>query len=107
MPPLTTWEDEPGWDGVTIVSGYQIVSTKVSQSRAVISVRWQVIGDFSGEGVVARQKEELVEYHLKLVGALWKIDSPVICPHVSAVTLRAFVLSNFPDDPDRLSEQRR
>jgi len=66
---------------------------------------------------VARQKEELVEYHLKLVGALWKIDSPVICPHVSAVTLRAFVLSNFPDDPDRqklvreldrlISEQRR
>jgi hypothetical protein len=116
LPPLTTWEEEPGWDGVTVVSGFQIVSTKLSQNRAIVTVRWQVVGDFSAERVVAEQKEEVVEYQLKLVGALWKIDSPVIGPHVSAVTLRAFVLSHFPDDPhrqeligelDSLSEKKR
>ena len=101
LPPLTTWEEEPGWDGVTVVAGFQIVSTKVSQDRSSVTVRWQVLGDFNAERVVAKQKEEIVEYQLKLVGGFWKIDSPVICPHVSAPTLRSFVMSNFPDDLHR------
>lgn len=101
LPPLTTWEEEPGWDGATVVSGFQIVSTKFSKDRASVTVRWQVLGDFSAERVVAKHKEEIVEYQLKLIGAVWKIESPVICPHVSATTLRAFVLSNFPDDLHR------
>jgi hypothetical protein len=98
LPPLTTWEEEPGWDGATVVSGFQIVSTRLSQDRAIVTVRWQVVGEYSAERVLVEQKEEVVEYQLKLVGAVWKIDSPAICPHVSAATLRAFVLSNFPDD---------
>jgi hypothetical protein len=101
LPPLTTWEEESGWDGATVVSGFQIVSTKMSQDRTIVTARWQVLGDFSAERVVAEQKEEVVEYQLKRVGALWKIDSPVISPHVSVATLRAFALKNFPDDLHR------
>jgi len=100
-PSLTTWEEEPRWDGATVASGFQIISTKVSQDRAIVTVRWQVLGHFDAERVVAEQKQEVLEYHLKRVGGLWKINSPVIGPHVSALTLRAFVLSNFPDDLHR------
>ena len=116
LPPLYTWEEEPGWDGATVVSGFKIVSTKLAQDRAIVTVQWQVLGDFDAEKVTAGQKEEVVEYQLKFVGGLWKIDSPVLCPHVSAATLRAFVLSNFRDNArrqelirglDALSEKKR
>jgi hypothetical protein len=101
QPPVTTWDEEPGWDGVEVVSSFKIVSSNQSEDRAVVTIKWQVLGEFSGEKVTAGQKEEVVEYQLKLVGGLWKIDSPVLSPHVSVATLRAFVLEKFPDDVHR------
>ncbi|HYL64862.1 MAG TPA: hypothetical protein VE077_19785 [Candidatus Methylomirabilis sp.] len=102
LPPLYTWEEEPGWDGVTLVSSFKIVSTKVTQDRAIVTVDWHVAGEFGAEKVTApRQKDEIVEYQVKLVGGSWKIDSPLLCPHVSAKTMRAFVLSNYKDDASR------
>ena len=34
LPPLVTWEAEPGWDTVTVVSSFKILSGKQSQDRA-------------------------------------------------------------------------
>lgn len=101
LPSLVAWEAEPGWDTVTIVSGFKILSSKQSHDRAVVTVKWAVLGHSEAENITKDQKSEVVDYQSKLVKGLWKIESPVIPPHVSLPTLRAFVLSHFQDDPKR------
>lgn len=101
LPPLVTWDEEPGWDTVTVVSGFKILSSKQSQHRAVVTVRWDVLGHAEAENVTKERTPEIVEYKLKLVKGLWKIESPIVQPHVSLPTLRAFVLSQFKKEPKR------
>jgi len=101
LPPLTTWEEEPGWDTVTVVSGFKILSSKQFQDHAVVSIKWNVLGQAGGESVTSDQKSEVIDYQLRLVKGLWKIESPVTQPHVSFPTLRAFIVGNFQKDPKR------
>jgi len=101
LPPLVTWEEEPGWDTVIIVSSFKILSAKQSQDSAVVTVKWDVLGHAEGENVTKDRKSEVIDYQLKLAKGLWKIDAPVIPPHVSLPTLRAFVLSQFQREPKR------
>jgi hypothetical protein len=101
LPPLVTWEEEPGWDTVTIVSGFRILSSKLFDRRATVSVRWDVLGHSEAENVTKDRKSEVVEYQLKQINGLWKIDEPVIPPHILLSTARAFVLSQFQNEPKR------
>lgn len=101
LPPLVTWEVEPGWDTVTVVSGFRIVSSKQFQRRALVAVNWDVLGYSEGENVKKERKSEVVDYKLRLVKGVWKIESPAIPPHVSLPTVRAFVLSQFKKEPER------
>jgi len=99
LPPLVSWEEEPGWDTVTVVSGYKILSAKQYQDRATVTVKWDVLGRSEAENVTKDNKSEVIDYQLRLVKGLWKIEAPVIPPHVSLPALRAFVLSQFRGDP--------
>ena len=101
LPPLVTWEEEPGWDTVTLVSSFKILASKESQDRAAVTVKWDVLGHAEGENVTKDQKSEVIDYQLRRVKGLWKIEGPVEPPHVSLPTLRAFVLSQFRDEPKR------
>jgi hypothetical protein len=101
LPSVVTWEEEPGWDTVVVVTGYKILSSRQTHDRAVITVEWAVLGHSEAENVTQDRKSEVVAYQLKLLKGLWKIDSPVIPPHVSLPTLRTFVLKNFQDEPER------
>jgi len=69
----------------------------------VVTVEWSVLGRSEAENVTREQKSEVIAYQLKLLKGLWKIDSPVIPPHVSLPTLRAFVLKHFQSEPERQS----
>jgi len=57
---LVAWEDEPGWDTYTLVSGFQITGAKESKDEAKISVVFSVVGRMSGDGPIKeeRKKEE-------------------------------------------------
>jgi len=101
LPPLVTWEEEPGWDKVIIVSDFKILSAKQSQDRATVTVKWEILGHSEAENITKDQKSEVIDYQLRLVKGLWKIDAPVMPPHVSPPTLRAFVLSQFRGEPKR------
>jgi hypothetical protein len=103
LPPVVTWKEEPGWDTVVVVSGYKILSSKQTQDHAVVTVQWAVLGYSEAENVTREKKSEVVAYQLKLLKGLWKIDSPVLPPHVSVPTLRAFVLKHFQNEPKRQS----
>src|SRR5258708_22299311 len=101
LPPLVTWEAEPGWDTVTVVSSFKILSAKQSQDRAVVTVKWDVLGHAEGENVTKDKKSEVIDYQLRLVKGSGKIEAPVIPPHVSLPTLRACVQSEFQYEPKR------
>jgi hypothetical protein len=103
LPPIVTWEVEPGWDTVVVVSGFKILSSTQTHDHAVVTVEWAVLGRSEAENVVRERKSEVIAYQLKLLKGLWKIDSPVIPPHVSLPTLRAFVLKHFQSEPERRS----
>ena len=103
LPPIVTWEQEPGWDTVVVVSGFKIVSSTQTQDHAVVAVKWAVLGHAEAENVTREEKSEVVAYQLKLLKGLWKIDSPIIPPHVSLPTLRTFVLKHFKREPERQS----
>ncbi len=101
LPPLVTWEAEPGWDTVTVVSSFKVLAAKQSQDRAMVTVKWGVLGHAEGENVTKDQKSEVIDYQLIRVKGLWKIEAPVTPPHVSLPTLREFVLSQFQREPKR------
>ena len=103
LPPIVTWEVEPGWDTVVVVSGYKILSSKQTHDHAVVTVQWAVLGHSEAENVTREKKSEVIAYQLKLLKGLWKIDSPVLPPHVSLPTLRTFVLKHFQSEPKRQS----
>jgi hypothetical protein len=103
LPSIVTWEEEPGWDTVVVVSGYKILSSKQTLDHAVVTVQWAVLGYAEAENVSREKKSEVIVYQLKLLKGLWKIDSPIVPPHVSLPTLRTFVLKHFQSEPKRQS----
>jgi hypothetical protein len=101
LPSLTTWDEEPGWDTVTVISGFKVISSKQSQGSAVVTVRWNVLGYSEAENVTKQQKAEIVSYKLRRVKGQWKIESPILQPHVSLTTVRTFVVDQFKKEPQR------
>jgi hypothetical protein len=100
---LVAWEYEPGWDTVVVATGFKILSSTQTHDHAVVTVQWAVLGHSEAENVTREVKAEVIAYQLKLLKGLWKIESPVIPPHVSLPTLRAFILKNFRSEPERQS----
>ncbi len=81
---LATWPIEPGWDSATVVMDFEIIKTQAGQNTSSIEVRYGVLGQMTGASVIAaRRHEQLVTFTLKKLGSSWKIDRPLIEPHVS------------------------
>jgi hypothetical protein len=86
--PLITWEDEPGWDAVVVVSGFRVGSPKETGSRTVIPVTFQVVGTLDGDGpFVHGSRLETVSFELARSDSRWKIKQPVMPPHVSVSSI--------------------
>src|SRR5580704_6399731 len=60
LPPIVTWEEEPGWDTVVVVSGYKIISSKKTQDHAAVTVQWNVVGHSEAENVTLEKKSEVI-----------------------------------------------
>src|SRR5258707_12330605 len=65
LPPIVTWEVEPGWDTVVVVSGYKILSPKQTHDHAVVTVLWAVLGDPKAVNLTREKKSEFIAYQLK------------------------------------------
>ena len=72
---LTTWEDEPGWDKVTVISGFKISKETYFEGKAQVTVIYEVVGKRAGEKVT---------FTLVPVDRQWKIEAPQIEPHVAS-----------------------
>jgi hypothetical protein len=80
---LSTWEAEPGWDSVVIISSFVVGEAKESGRTAKVLVTYNVVGQFDGDSPFALSKQEMVEYQLVRRGNSWLVDKGLVPPHVS------------------------
>jgi hypothetical protein len=104
MKPLTTWKENPDWQGFTVVSQYDLLSANDGLRSATVEVQYSVLGHFEpGIGFVADPRRDQVTFRLKDVESEWKIDQldPPINPHVSKPRAIAWLKSALTAEKDR------
>lgn len=78
---LVTWPDEPGWDEVTVITGFRIASVKTTGDQSTVTVAYDVVG------VNGKTMRETVPFKLTRINKRWQITEPQIQPHAkSAMT---------------------
>jgi len=96
---LFLWYAEPGWDSLTVVKSYRILSSHVQGKHAVVRVEYETLGDIAGWDFKEVHKPVQVEFKLELgskewiwksdepvlvkSNMAWRITAPVIQPHIS------------------------
>lgn len=81
--PYISWQEEAGWDSVTVISGYEILKPeKRKDAGTAVTVRFDVVGSLAGEYQPSRRSETVV-FTVKMTEAGWKIVEPdTFRPHV-------------------------
>lgn len=79
---LVLWEFEPGWDTVTVVKSFRIVSSRKLAKKAIVVVEFDTLGEMPAWDFVARREKERVQFVLQLGDRewQWKNDEPVLMP---------------------------
>ncbi|HEU5351646.1 MAG TPA: hypothetical protein VFU55_08615 [Terracidiphilus sp.] len=104
---LGTWRAEPGWDSATVVRKFDISPASKGHRTSSVEVRYTVLGQMAGARVTrVRQHEELVTFVLAQHGDAWKIERPLIRPHVS-VQAAATALRNILSDEKDPGRRKR
>ncbi len=100
---VTTWKDNPDWQGFTVISQYELLEVDEGLRAAAVSVRYNVVGRFEiGLGYVPDRASEQVNFVLKEEEGDWKIDKqdPPINPHVSKIQAIAWLKSTLATEKD-------
>lgn len=82
----TTFEDGPGYDTVTIISGFKVVSTQmISTNMARVTVKYNTLVKDAEiyEQPIIKKGVETTVYKLQKQGGRWKITAPQLQPHIS------------------------
>lgn len=107
--PLVTWDNEGGWDCLDVIAGFRIEPPLMdSDSSASVVVSYDLLGFLGGStwhGVVAdsvRSHRETVSFRLLHDSRLgWRIDHPMIRPHVSLSATVSHIERLFAMEPNR------
>src|SRR5712692_5715170 len=66
---LLTWEEEPNWDNVVIISKYRMTAIRVRETDAWATVRFLTLGRVNGdEALVGKRKYETMTFTLIRTG---------------------------------------
>jgi hypothetical protein len=81
--PYISWQEEAGWDKVTVITGYTIRKADVKKDvSAIVTVVFDVLGSLSSDYQASRRLETVV-FTVKKTDAGWKITDPdTFRPHV-------------------------
>jgi hypothetical protein len=86
----------PGWDGVTVITGYRVEPLAVGQDTAKYRVHYQVFGplgdDSAGQGLTVRPRTEVDTFVVLRTVFGWRIDLPIIDPHLLPRAALGFAL---------------
>lgn len=87
---VSVWEDEPGWDALTLIRSFRVENDTVDGDSARVQVVYEVMGSLQGtpEGtpmeLVPAIETQRVEFVLAKVEGRWLVAFPSINPHVLA-----------------------
>lgn len=79
--PYVTWLTPIPWDTMVVINDYRLTQVNVGSTRAQAIVVYTDIGEL-GSQFTPGKRIETVTYHLNKVGNEWKVDGPVLKPHV-------------------------
>jgi len=79
--PVVTWLTPVSWNTVIVITDYRLTRVNVGSTRAQAIVVYTNIGELS-DRFTPEKRIETVTYHLNKVGKDWKVDGPVLKPHV-------------------------
>jgi len=96
---LVHWEFEPGWDTVTVIKRFRILSCRKINKRAIVVVEFDTLGEMPAWDFVLKSEKERVQFALQLGDRewqwkndkavlvsgkrQWRIIEPVLQPHIS------------------------
>ncbi|MFA6148236.1 MAG: hypothetical protein WC899_08515 [bacterium] len=103
---LTDWNADPGYDVEVIIRGYKRGKTIFKGNKALIRVRYDVVGfvnggvnwePYDGKHLTENNKGQIdIIYELIRKNGKWKIRNPNPFPHISLATSLAFNESQLP-----------
>ena len=103
---LVSWEAEPGWDTVFIISSYHVGEPIKRGIFALVEVQYNVVGRSDQEEVTKGSAfQEKVEYRLARDGNIWKIDLGLVPPHVSLTEVILHLEKLLADESDSYRKQ--
>lgn len=77
----------PGWDTVTLIRKFNIISVKVAPRHAMVSVEYNLLGEVDTLEVRINQKIEKYNFRLIKKNGEWKLIEPYnLRPHISIDT---------------------
>jgi len=79
-----TWDVESGWDHFTVVEDFTINAIHVTDNTAIAQVEYTVVGEVDGAQFTQQaSQQKTVKFSLNNTTEGWRIDKPLIPPHVS------------------------
>lgn len=74
--PLVAWEEIPDTDIAVVISSFRIVSLKETGNKAIVTVKYNVLGTLGGEGFALERRSETIKFQLLKINGKWKIVNP-------------------------------
>lgn len=90
-----TWTEEPPWEQVIIVGHYHVGKQKNRRHMAKVNVKFENLGELKGDIFYPDTNVEEVTFGMVRSGGAWKIDRPILVPHISVSTAEKFVTSQL------------
>jgi hypothetical protein len=83
---LVSYPDEPGWDTVIGIHGYEIKKEKIENASAEITVEYEIDRQWPNNPS-NKEKYKTETFHLKQENSKWKITKYIMFPRVSSKIL--------------------
>jgi hypothetical protein len=116
--PYVLWKDEPTWEKIVVVSGYEVPEDVkrwqvINNLDVFIPVEFRVLGSVDLETATFRAEPHVqeVRFHIKAVKGIWRIVEPIVPPHVGQKRMvnyvrQALLEERQPSRTDKLTTLR-
>jgi hypothetical protein len=105
LKPYVVWKDEPIWDKIIVVTGYEVPEDVkrwqvINNLDVLIPVEFRVLGsvDLQTATFLAEPRVQEVRFHIKAVKGIWRIIEPILPPHVSQKRMVNYVRQALLDE---------
>ena len=78
-----TWDSEPAWNHIMVVGRFWTGRMRIWRFQSRILVQYTDLGELKGDRFYRSSHVEKISFALRRVHWRWKVDRPILVPHVS------------------------